>query len=450
MDYIGEASSATLGYIIGNRRGANIGRSAYKTYRKFSMPVIRTPLSSRRIHRSNPFVTPQSMRGFRSRNPNRSRTSSIAPRSSRSMSVSSRRSSLASTIKTADSSNVQQKANKRKGNRVHKEGVKKVVKIPKKLRKQVKQILTTKGPTGSLLDMKYFKITPEDSQVMQMLGNTTENNPNLFDPAWIQYVASVLFNQAPATATPLIGNAGNFSPRTLRVDVIKQAVTYRCVNNTARTLTVKFWDLSPKSRNFGNGFNPLTFWENLFAQEAANAPNSPNVFGISTKTLYAHPKLSAAFRNLYTLDETIVNIEAGKEYVHKLKGPNMKLYDFQKFWSGSSPTAGIFDNQQSFVKHTMVCVYNDLTTTTLSATGRFTDIVSNSPYGLLIEQTTYTKICMPEQAGFTWPATTPTSGAQPLNKRQSVYAISNWAGVQTGVVTKIEDENPQAPTTTGT
>jgi len=443
-DFIGAASAATLGFIHGNTRGAIKALKAYRTYRKTRMPPVtrqrgrsRTPKQKSKSPGSN-YGTPPASQQFRSR--------------SRSQSISSRRSSrsLARSISFADSSNVQQKANKKKGKSVHKEGYKKPVKVPKKLRKQVKQILTTKGPVGTFLDIKYFKITPEDSQVITMLGNTTENHPNLFDPCWIQYTASLLFNSATVTLNPVIGTGTYFSPRTLRVEVIKQSVTYRCLNNTARTLTLKFWDISPKSRNFGNGFNPLTFWENLFAQEAANAPTNPNVFAISTKTLYAHPKLSAAFRNLYSLDETIVNLEAGKEYVHKLKGPNMKLYDFQKFWSGSSPTAGVFDNQQKFVKHTMLCVYNDLGNTTLNTPGRFTDMVTATPYGLIVEQTTHTKICMPEQTGFTWPSPTPTTGTQTLNRRQAVYAIQNWAGAQSGAVTKIEDENPQAPTTIGT
>lgn len=448
MDYIGEMSAATLGYITANRRGANLARGIYKTYRKNMAPVRRG--RSRTRSPRGVLATPQSTPDFRSTNPFRSRVSSSRSVSmGRRSSLSSRYSSIASTIKSADSSNVQQKANRKKGRKVHKEGVKKRVKIPKKLRKQVKEILESKGPTGTLLDIKYFKLTPTDSQEIIMLGNTTENNPNLFDPCWIQYVASVLFNGAAATTTPLIGNANYFTPRTLRVEVIKQSVTYRCINNSARTLTLKFWDISPKSRNFGNGFNPLTFWTSQFQIEAANSPANPNVFGITPQTLYAHPKLSAAFRNLYQLDETIVNLEAGKEYVHKVKGPNMKLYDFQKYWSGSSPTAGVFDNQQSFIKQTMLCVYNDITATSLGTYGRFTDMSAASPYGLVIEQSTYTKICMPEQAGFAWPAVTPTTGNQTLNKRQSVYAVSNWAGSQTGVVTKIEDENPQAQTTTG-
>lgn len=444
QDIIGEASAGTLGYILGDRRGSNLARRLFRTYRKRMAPTGRSRSRGRTRSPRGVLATPQSTLSFQSTNPFRSRSGRRAPRSSSrsTMSISGR--SIASTIRSADSTNVVQKANKRKGTKVHKEGLKKRVKVPKKLRKQVKQILENKGPVGSLMEIKSQKITPTDGQSVFMLGNTSENQPNLFDPCYIQYVASTLFNGAAATQTPLIGNAGFFSPRTLRVEVIKQSVTYRVKNNTARTFTLKFLDLSPKSRNFGNGFNPLTFWTAAFQQEGtANSPNNPNVYNINPLTLYAHPKMSDAFKNLYEVDETIVYLEPGKDYIHKLNGPNKKLYDYQKFWSGSSPTAGVFDNQQKFIKQTMLIIIPDLTSTTGGQAGRYVDIpAAPGPYGICMEQTTYTKIHMPEQAGFAWPTVTPTTGNQPLNKRMRVYAINDFTPAQAGTVAPIEDENP--------
>lgn len=439
MDYLGQASAATLGYIVDNQRGAKRAASLYQKHSKRQRMVSSSETRGRSRTRSTSSVAKYKPRG------NSSMSVSVAGTKRRGRSLSSVRSITAD----AGANNVRAVAAKKKGKKVAKEGLKKHVKVPKKLRKQIKEVIAVKKNTaiGRYTDIKYFKITPTDSQVITMLGNTTDTLPNLFDPVWIQYTASVLFNGALVNATPTNSTANFFSARTLSVDVLKQSVTYRMMNNSARTLTVKIWDLSPKSRQYNLGYNPYTYWQGAFLAESSTSPYNPNKFAITPETLYANPKMTAMFRNMYSMDETIVNLEAGKEYVHTLRGPNM-TYDFQKYWDTNAGT-GVFSNQQKFIKHTMICVYNDITATTLATPGRFTDMVGASPYGLLVEQTTFTKIGMPEQAGFAWPAVTPVTGDQPLNQRYSAYAVQNWAGAQSGVVTKIEDENAQAPTTVG-
>lgn len=431
-DVVGSVSAGTLGYITGNTRGARRAIALYRNYenmRRGSTSETRGRSRSRTPHATK-------KRG----------ASSMSIGSSKRFRSRSRVSFARSVASSSSANNVLAKASKKKGHKVAKEGLKKKIQVPLKLRKQIKQVVhDTPSAVGRYTDIKYFTITPTDSQVITMLGNTTETKPNLFDPAWINYVASTLFNGAAVTFNPTLALAKLFSTRTLKVEVLKQNVIYRMMNNTQRTLTVKIWDLSPKSRQYNQGFDPLAYWTGSFSNEAV-VPNNPNKYFITPQTLYAHPKMSEAFRNMYSLDETIIQLEAGKEYVHKLNGPNM-VYDFQKFWD-----QGTFSNQQKFIKHTMICVYCDLINTTLATPGRFTDIVAADPNDLIIEQTTFTKIRMPEQVGYTVPTPVPIAGdIVPMNQRYSCYAIQNWAGSQAGTVSKIEDENPvTAATGTGT
>lgn len=436
-DIVGTVSAGTLGYITGNMKGARRAVALYQNYS--NMPKSQTnrgrSTSRGRVTKRRRVTSTSTVRG--------GRDVSMSRASSRRRSVSVARSVSAARSANSDGNNVVAPISKKKGNKVARKGIKKKLKVPNELRKQIKAVVnTTNKAIGRYTDIKYYKITPSDSQVVQMMGVATQGGfYNLFDPAYILYVASTLFNGAPVQNAPTTASPQLFSPRTLTVEVLKQSVTYRMKNNTQRTLTVKVWDISPKSRQFANGFDPYAYWQTTFSTEAANSPHNPNKYSITPETLYANPKMSEAWRQMFQMDEVIFELEPGKEAYHKVVGPNM-LYDFQKFWDSAS-----FSNQQKFIKHTMICVYTDIINTTLGSVGRFTDIVSAEPYDLLIEQTMFTKIAVPEQAGFTWPAVTPTTGVAALDKRYSVYALQNWAGAQSGLVQGVSDENPQAPIT---
>jgi hypothetical protein len=132
-------------------------------------------------------------------------------------------------------------------------------------------------------------------------------------------------------------------------------------------------------------------------------------------------------------------LEPGKEYYHKVKGPNMKTYDFNKYFKDST-----YHDIQKFCKGTIIMASLDLTSTSLATHGRFTDIPVGDPQGLIIETTYFTKIKCPERAGFQTPAVYPAAGTpQPLSqKSQHAWSIVYPVVAQAGVVEYRQDENP--------
>jgi len=136
-DIVGATSAAVLGFISDNYRGAKRAANAYWTYSK-SKKLKMAPTGrsvSRGRTRSPPqhLYTPQSNRTRQTVNPFRSKSLGASPGdvSMRSRSRSVARSNASSR---SNASNVLAKAHRKKGQKVAKEGVKKKLKVPTKLR----------------------------------------------------------------------------------------------------------------------------------------------------------------------------------------------------------------------------------------------------------------------------------------------------------------------------
>lgn len=410
-----------------------------------------------------PSPTPRSRRTRpASRSLSRGRTrqrTGAGPRSrARTPSPPTRRSSSSrSPVSVSNSTNISAGAQRSKSGGVRLEGVQKAVKVNKQFKKKVQAAMKSDNyKTGFMMEIFSNDILRpvECGQVVGRVGHMSNGIIQNFDPNYINHVASCLFNLKTMTQTPDIGDANLFT-KNLVVDVIKQSVTYRFKNQTARTMTLKVFDVSPKNRNFQKGFDPVSYWFNAFGDENTAEPNKVNLNGITPNTLYAHPKMSETFKRQYSIDENIVVLEAGKEYVHKVIGPNI-TYDFRKYFDNPDNDVEIFQNQQKFVKMTFVTYHLDLATTAFvgqplgglvgqAQGGRFTDLDnSERPYGLLCEATVFTKIRMPDQVGFI--KDTPQGNAQQLNlRKQKPYIIKDWTIRQFKTTTEVklvQDENP--------
>lgn len=472
MEYVGASSGAVLGFITKGTRGGIYGwKLGKKLSKNKQMPP--TSRSSRRTRSSmsfkfRPYPTPgTSTRSKSSAHLSVGRSSNRTPRNSRrssNVSMYSRRSSLlsnaSSSLSHAGNSNVVQKAGYKRGRKVHKEGRKKKVKVSGALRKKIHAVIDKQDCIGwykEILPVQTIKPVDNLQQITAVNFSTSDGISGLyFDPGTVLQVASTLYNQfVPASANKSTANSGLFNPGSFKVRVLEQNVVHYFKNNTARTITLKVWDWSPKVTFVGAGQDPVSYLSTELARLAPTGPagsggnvGNVNVLSMLPSTIGFTPKMIPGFSNLYTMDETIVKLEAGKEYYHKLKGPNDKLYDYAKYFqTGSS----FISNQQKFVKGTIVAMYTDTTSSSLGAAGRFTDIVAGDPYAVLVETTAFTKIALPEQAGFVTPAVAPAAGApQFLGNRKSAFAIKNWAVVQgAGTVVDMEDENPQTAATTG-
>jgi len=348
---------------------------------------------------------------------------------------------------------------RRKGRKVAREGRKKRVKISRKFAKKVKQIVKGTQPVGYFSESSCAYAVPLDgAQNCQMVGlssgyNLATSTPLFFDPVSVLNAASVLwFNKIPGSPIKTALDPDNFpTPSGLKIFVESSRVMITYKNNTANTLTLKLYDMSPKSTMNSDqeaNHNPLSVWINelIVQTPPAVAPFTNvgffNPLGTTPNTLFNSPKYCIGVKHFFSIDCTTVILEPGKTHVHTLPGPSQMMYDYNKFRMGSGVTQLL--NCQKFVKMHMVVFYPDLQNTNAGTPGRFTDVpVAPNAYGLLTEVRSFYKLRMPEEAGFTYPTTLPAPGdGVPLTQRSYRFAQKNWNITQTGAILEVSDENP--------
>lgn len=453
---IAQISGATLGYITNNVQGAYTGyQLAGKAYDYMDKKRVISSQNKPTMARV-PKVIVSTPRG---RTPKRIayNTPRTSSRGSRSMSISRSRSRVSfSGNGISGSNNVVAKAGRKRGRAVKKEGRKKPVRVGKLFRKKVNAVFTSKGPNGHFQEIimdETFKPRDNLQESAVLCARVFDGVSGwAFTPTYISYVNALLYNKGNFPTAPFdnvtINNTLGFEPN-MQIHVKEQYYINRLKNNTARTMTVKLWDVSPKNVQEAI-YSTLEFIDNETSRTArfgapgvASQGANENPLNVDRFVIGFNPKMLSSFRKNYTLDETIITLEPGKEYIHKVKGPNDKMYKYNSFFKN-----GTYRNVQKFCKQTIVAFYLDLTNTGLSTEGRFTDITEISPFGLLCETTTYTTIKCPDQTGFQNKSVVVVGDIQPLTQRGYTFGIKNWANVaQAGTIFDIEDENPQAPTT---
>lgn len=449
-DALGTIAAGTLGYIVDNRRGAFNAIGLYKNLPKNKSNMA--PIDNTTTKRKRPV--------FHRAGYSTGKRSSAAlgyptgPRKKLRFAVSKRNSRA--RLPRKDDGNQMSTYVKKKGRSVKKEARKKLIKVPLKLRKQVKQIMEKSDYVGWFKEKYWnivYKLGDNVQNVYSLLDRTVNGIPGLlFDPLSVNNAASILFNKrVPGAASLTNADADLFNTATLKIKVIDSSVQHLIKNVTGQTINIKLWDISPKSIIPGPGHNPVIFLQGELLRLAPTGAagsstdvSSMNVLGNLVTDIGFSPNMVPAFRQYYSLDETVIRLEPGKEYLHVLKGPSHKLYDYTKFFQNGSIT---INNAQKFMKQTMICIVGDIQSTTGPAVsvGRFTDTVAADPYGIVVESTMFTKVAMPEQAGFVVPAVPVAAGrSQFLGNRKSAFAIKNWVQTQVGVVVNVDDENPQS------
>lgn len=431
MEYVAGGSGAVLGFIHKDIPGAiagyKLGRSLYRNLpKKKTMPPIK---------RKTTPSTPRSDRSKRSRastTPGSARRVLFQPRVSRQRS----------------GTNVVTGADKRIGKKVKKEGRVKRLKVSKAFRKKVKQSLETHRGTGWFREtVTIEKLNCIDSQQNVLTPGRLVNGTvgNFFSPTYIRYVASHLYNKLAPTQNITVNDTNLYPVANLKIDVIEQNYVMKFRNNSPRTYDVTLVDYSPKSNNsittsFEDSWTTALVNGGPFGAAGTVGQESRENVGNATKnTMGNHPKFMAVMRHYYSMDTVHVKLEPGKEYYHKVKGPNMMTYDFNKYFKNSN-----FHDIQKFCKGTLVMCSLDLTSTTLATHGRYTDIPTADPQGMVIETTHFTKIKCPERAGFQIPnVAVPIGSIQPISQQsQHAWSIVYPGTAQAGVVEYRQDENP--------
>lgn len=479
------AAGGTLGFITGNIPGAVAGASLAAnmvggsstmkrkhTGRQLTLNQKRRRTDSRPTYRSQYTQTDSNMARSTSRSRHRLRHSRRRSSTSSAASALSylRRSQtgrgfvtrstqtrgvgrvVKRTLPQMGNNNAYQQATFKKGNKVKFEARKRPVFVSNKLRAKIKKVAgATNKYYGWYKEIQQAPITqPVDNNLVwkELCPYTSDNVSSAFSPVDILNAASVLWNtKIPTTANKLLNDTDNFKSDNFKVRVMDSNQRTIITNNTSHQVVLKLYDLSPKSttaaQNTGFGWNPLSFIDQALIQMApSGAPGSAgtisnsNPLTVIKETQGFNPTMIPQFKALYSIDQTRVILEPGKSYVHVLQGPKDKIYDFSKYYQ-----SGVFNNQQKFVKHTIYSVSVEVVGTSTGALGRFVDLAANSGYGILTETTTFTKLELPEQAGFVMPTALPVAGkSQYLGNRKNSFAIKHWTVGQTGTVVAVGNE----------
>jgi len=450
MNIAGRVSAGTLGYIVGNVPGAV---AADKLYRKYVKNLPAAKETYQRIIERMGKRLPKNAITVRISKRARTSPPSIASSSRRSRRSSvSMRSTRSSRSIAASVANIRTAAIKTKSQGVKKEGVKKKIKVPKKLRKQIKQVLKSSDHIGWSLENFSQKFTPIGfGQNCYQLGQVVQGVPNMFDPTYVAHMASCLFNDKALTSAPTLSDSGYFPLKALKVNVLQQTATFRLKNNTARTMYISLYETSPKNRSEDtNGREFFDYWRDSFVDESITGGTTEgsklNLADTQPYTMYATPYMSPAVTANYAIDQTKIILEPGKEYIYTMNG-GAREYNFSKFYRPDN----FFVNEQKFCKQLMAVVYLDMVGTSLGIATRKSDMLNDQPWGLLVEQTKYMKIGMPEQTGFR--VVTPVVSGQSYpntNRKNKPYIVQDWSQQGAiGAVAVINDEVPNDPAAAG-
>jgi len=473
MDLIGRGSAATLGYITGGTKGAVFADQLYKAYkggfklRKFTKNNSMAPTGRRGSTSSNMSGVSTATSASKKRRlslagtPSGRRASISSIASSSSVRTARLRRSLFNNVAGNNGSDIRVKAIKQKGRKVHKEGRKKVVKVPKLLRKQVKQILHPKDPVGTFMEIhSERKVLKDTGQSLKQIGHLSNStNGILFDPCYILYATSVLFNNKIGQTNPTFTSTSLIAPKTLKINVLKQHTTYRMKNNTARVMNIKLYLASPKHIiGPDEGGDPSFYWIDSMKNEEPPAgtfsSDARNLAAATPNTLYATPYMSKMFLARYAVDQTSIILEPGKEYHHTVQGPS-RVYDYAKFYQAESGIQNQkIQNNQKFVKYAFITCYYDLAGTTSGNCSRGINMYSASDtnsFGLLVETTNYMKIACPERVGFVADGAFVSGTKQELNfRKENPYYLRDFSNLgPVGAISLINDNIPNAPASAG-
>jgi len=328
------------------------------------------------------------------------------------------------------------------------------LKVPVKFAKQVNQVLTRRSPTGTVLEtflVRYYPLNADRQQVVDIgegwqpgFANYTDANRLVFfDPNRILDAASVLFNGKGYSGNKSLSSLGLFSASTMQIEVVDQNVGFEIKNNTARRMTIKLWTWKLKDK-LKLTANFVGYWDAANNEEGSTSTAGRlNCYSVTKNTIGHTPTLSPRMKDVFTIEEKIIHLEAGKQTYHQINGFR-GVYDFSKFWDGAT-----FNNYNKNVMGVCMAFYPDLICTDSvinGGPGRTTDIVGGDPWGLIVETRVRYTIRMPEQAGFVLPATY-TPGSKKLDfRREHPYAVNFQPGPTgaIGNVALINDENPES------
>lgn len=312
----------------------------------------------------------------------------------------------------------------------------------------------------------------------------------LFDPQFIMYVASRLWNGRPVTGTDLLtgswsnvntsySNGGEWSNFTKQlgsnrsafcVDVhnLKAKITIK--NNTNRTQYLKMYECKPKypcrfdpPGGLGKS-KPHVDWDqgldsDYHAKIKGFEPQSLDLasginFGTGTlgsvgaSTMYAKPGICQAWNKQWSYNAYDIILEAGQLHQHWVQG-DVGEYDFSKYYATDETGGFVFNNIQKTNRHIFFTSVPEMATITNSAIGQSGRLLSsNGGDKFLFETEIFCSMSMPESAGTNYRVSNGTTTLQqvmqPLTQRKRAYFVDTFwdpEAPQNAVFTNHVDDN---------
>jgi len=431
MEFVSGLSGATLGYIHGNTRGAikgwSAGRKLYQN--KQHMPPINRRTPTPRSRRSQRRV---SVSGF----------PTPSTRSRAGSSTMSRRSSLAASTASSGSNfsnssegnvrDVKRTVKRKKGVTFKKA---KRVKVSKDFREKVKKTLSSSLMYGVYEDVQYGAMQPTVNNIQLVHTFNQASTGVNFDPIYVLSCASSLFNNKTPVQDPTLGDANNFDPTKTKIEVVESYSVYRFKNNSTYQVEIDFYQCAPKI--VSDTISPTDTWDDALITDTLAAPESgPNVIGNDKTVMFMRPTTTKGWNKYWKATVTKLIMEPGQSTEISVAGPKGVEYDFNKFYKD-----GVFQINQKMARVCFAVVRNCLGSATLATVGRY-GAVGLAATQVIYEVKRFTKIRMPDETGFQYPAVFAGSTMQKNNRRRDGYIMRNWAVALAGVQEMVVEVNP--------
>lgn len=429
MEFLSGVSGATLGFIHDNHRGAikgwKMGRKLYQNKFKRMPPVDRTTPTPRQRRIS--------VAGFPTPNTRSTRRSSVgSSRTTRRSSVAARPSVNFSTRHEGNVRDVKRTV-KRKAGVAFKKAKK--VKVSKDFREKVKKTLSASMMYGVYEDVQYGSMQPTVNNIQLVHQFTTASGGVSFDPIYVLSCASSLFNSKTPIQVPALGDANNFDGSKTKIEVVDSYAVYRFKNNSTYEVELDFYNCAPKI--VSDITSPVDAWDDALVQDTLAAPESgPNVIGNDKTVMFMRPTTTKGWNKYWKATVTKLVMEPGQSTEISVDGPKNIQYDFNKFYKD-----GLFQSGQKMTRCCFAVVRNCIGATTLATVGRY-GAASLAGTQIIYEVKRFTKLRMPDETGFQYPAVFAGSSMQKNNRRRDGYIMRNWAIAAAGVQEMVVEVDP--------
>lgn len=348
-----------------------------------------------------------------------------------------------------------------------KKGLKKKVSVSKTFKDKVLKSVASKEIVGYFRSIQFADMQCglyANRQAVQFCPNSgLDLAGSLFNATRILHVAGRLWGNVPAIqdpSWPIIAAPSSivYNPKNVQIEVKKQFWTFQGKNNTTRTMKVKVYQASPKksftNTSFTSGGDPLQLWDHGLDQLYDAGVYKGRYFNPISGLLADYPfkemlgmtpHMAKQCVDHYAITSTEYLVQPGQDFDWVVNGASGRI-DYSKFNENDEMMPFQKDDVWQFI-----VVEYDLAASFDSPLYSYHIPASAEDAGhRLIIKAKYTcSLVMPEQTGFTEPATITAGNIQNLDQRKPVTCIDDFTPHPnlTGTVDRVDDTLSTIPVT---